>query len=98
MRKIKKFEPLSVMRISAVCYGVLGLLEGAIFAVVFSMAPLAAPGHDGPPRFAGPVFGVFALVGFPFLFAAMGAIMGGLSAVIYNVTARFIGGIEVEVE
>ena len=67
MRKIKKFEPLSVMRVSAICYGVLGLLEGAIFAVIFSMAPL-------------------------------GAIMGGLSAVVYNVTAGYVGGIEVDVE
>lgn len=98
MRRIKKFEPLSVMRISAICYGVLGLFEGAIFATVFSIAAMAAPHTEAPPRFLGPVFGVFALIGFPFLFAAMGAIMGGLSAVVYNVTARYVGGIEVEVE
>jgi hypothetical protein len=98
MRKIKKFEPLSVMRVAAVGYGVLGLFEGAIFAVVFSFVPFAAPEAQRPPRFLGPLFGGFAIIGFPLLFGAMGAIGGGLGAVIYNVTARYIGGIEVEVE
>jgi hypothetical protein len=98
MRKIKKFEPVSVMRVSAVCYAVLGLLEGAIFAAVFSFVPFAAPNAGNMPRFMGPLFGVGALIGFPILFAVMGAIFGGLGAVIYNLTARFVGGIEVEVE
>lgn len=86
------------MRVSAVGYGVMGLFEGAIFAVVFSLAPFSVPGKESPPQFLGPLFGVFALVGCPFLFAAMGAITGGLGAVIYNLTARYFGGIEVEVE
>ena len=98
MRKIKKFEPVSVMRVSAVCYAVLGLLEGAIFAAVFSFVPFAGPDTGRMPRFMGPLFGVGALIGFPILFAVMGAIFGGLGAVVYNLTARFVGGIEVEVE
>lgn len=98
MRKIKKFEPLSVMRITAACYGAMGLLEGVIFAALFTFFPLAHSGTQNMPRFLGPVLGVFALIGFPILFAVMGAIMAGLGAVIYNVTARYFGGIEVEVE
>ena len=42
MRKIKKFEPLSVMRIAAICYGAIGLLEGALFSVVFQLFRLPA--------------------------------------------------------
>jgi hypothetical protein len=98
MRKIKKFEPLSVMRISAICYGALGLVEGAIFSVVFSLAPMAAAGGKQMPRWMGLLFGGLSIVLFPILLGLMGAIMGGLGAVIYNVSARYVGGIAVEVE
>lgn len=96
MRKIKKFEPLSVMRISAIAYAAMGLLEGALFSVVFSIAPLQ--GRDKLPPVFGVMFGTLAIVFFPILFALMGAIFGGLGAVVYNVAARFVGGIEIEVE
>jgi len=98
MKKIKKFEPLSVMRISAIGYGAMGLLEGAIFSVMFSMIPMMDPQHQTMPRWTGMLFGGFAIVFFPILFAIIGAIAGGLGAVIYNVSARFVGGIAVEVE
>lgn len=98
MKNIKKFEPLSVMRISAIGYGVMGLLEGAIMSVMFSVIPMADPQHQAMPGWAGVLFGGFAIVLFPILFAIMGAIAGGLGAVIYNVSARYVGGITVEVE
>lgn len=99
MRKIKKFEPLSVMRVAAVCYGTLGILEGVIFALVLAFSSLSTVRDSGnASRFVGPLFGVFALIGFPLVFALVGAIGGGLSAVIYNLTARWVGGIQVEVE
>jgi len=98
VKKIKKFEPLSVMRISAIGYGAMGLLEGAIFSLMFSIIPMTAPQNQNMPRWLGPLFGGLAIVFFPILFAIMGAIFGGLGAVIYNVSARFVGGIAVEVE
>ncbi|MGH9713533.1 MAG: hypothetical protein ACRD5M_09575 [Candidatus Acidiferrales bacterium] len=98
MRKIKRFEPLSVMKISAICYGAMGLLEGAIFSLVFSIAPLKGHGGEPLPRFMGLLFGTLSIVFFPIFLGAMGAIMGGLGAAVYNVSARFVGGIQVEVE
>jgi hypothetical protein len=98
MKQIKRFEPLSVMKIAAICYALLGLMEGAIFSVVFSMVPFA--GQDAPqfPRFFGLLFGGFAIIVFPVMFAVIGAIFGGLGAVVYNVSAKYVGGIRVEVE
>jgi hypothetical protein len=98
MRKIKKFEPLSVMRIAAICYGAIGLLEGALFSVFFSIIPFTAPNDQHMPRIFGLFFGVFSIILFPILFAVFGAIGGGLAAVTYNVSARYVGGIQVEVE
>lgn len=99
MPKIKKFEPLSVMRVAAVCYAALGVLEGVVFGLVLTFSSLSAAAEPSKTsRFLGPLFGVAAIIGFPLLFAILGAIGGGLGAVIYNLTARWVGGIEVEVE
>jgi hypothetical protein len=98
MRIIKKFEPLSVMKIAAICYSILGFVEGAIFSVVFSIIPVT--GHDGHslPRFFGILFGGLSIIFLFIIFAVMGAIGGGLMAAVYNVAARYVGGIQVEVE
>jgi hypothetical protein len=97
LRQIKRFEPLSVMKIAAICYALLGLLEGAIFSIFFASIPFATKNGANMPRFLGPVFGVLAIVFFPILFAVIGAIGGGLGTAIYNVAAKYVGGIEVEV-
>jgi len=98
MRKIKKFEPLSVMKISAICYGILGVVEGVIFGVVFSIVPMKDTAGQSMPHVMGPVLGVLFVVLLPIAFGIVGAIAGGLGAVIYNVSARYVGGIQVEVE
>jgi len=98
MRTIKKFEVLSVMRISAICYGLMGLVEGAILSAVFLVMPMASPAQHQMPPWMGALFGGLSVVFFPILFGVMGAIFGALGAVIYNVSARYVGGIEVEVE
>ena len=43
-------------------------------------------------------FGFGFAIAAPFLYAAMGFVFGALGASIYNVVAKWIGGIEVEVE
>ncbi len=98
MRKIKKFEPLSVMRIAAICYGAMGLLEGLFMGLLVSLKMFAAPTPNDSGRFTGPLLAVVVIIAFPILLGAIGALTAGLGAVIYNVTARYVGGIEVEVE
>lgn len=98
MRTVKRFEPLSVMKISTICYAVVGFLEGALFSVFFSIMPMAMPPDPKMPRFIGVLFGGFAIIFFPIFSAIMGAIFGGLGALIYNLAARYVGGIQVEVE
>lgn len=98
MRTVKRFEPLSVMKIAAVCYAGLGLLEGAVISVIFSILPMVGPRQESMPRFFGPLFGAFSILFFPILFAVIGALTAGLGAVIYNLAARFVGGIEMQVE
>jgi hypothetical protein len=98
MRKIKRFDPLSVMKIGAICYGALGLVEGAFISVIFASVPFPDTGSHPLPWFFRPLFSGFAIVFFPLFLAVVGALGGGLGAVIYNVSARYVGGIQVEVE
>jgi hypothetical protein len=98
MRRIRRFEPLSVMKIAAICYALVGLIEGAIFSLIFSVVPFGLQDAPHFPRVFGLFFSGFAILIFPIMFAVMGAIGGGLVAVVYNVSARYVGGIQVEVE
>jgi hypothetical protein len=100
MRTIMRFEPLSVMKIAAICYAMLGLVIGIIFSLVFTLSTtLATAGTDTQmPRIFGLLFGGFAVVILPILYGTIGALMAGLGAVVYNVTAKWLGGIRVEVQ
>ena len=91
MRRIKRFDPWSVVKVSAICYGAMGLLEGAIFSLVFALVPLTGQNGEHLPRFVGVLFGALSIVFLPIILAVMGAIMGGLGAAVYNVSANFVG-------
>lgn len=86
------------MRIAAIGYGAMGLLEGAFLSMMFALLPMADAQHQSMPRWMGLMFGGLSIVFMPILFAIVGAISGGLGAVIYNVSAKYVGGIAVEVE
>ncbi len=93
-RTLKRVAPLSVGKVLALLYGALGL----IFVPVFLCMSVLTANMPTAQR------GIFALVGtgmslaMPLFYAAMGFIFGVISAAIYNVAAKWVGGIEVEVE
>jgi hypothetical protein len=94
MRKIKRFAPLQLGKMLAVLYGAMGLLIIPFFLVI----PLVAGRLPQQQR-----VGVLALgAGFaffvPVIYAVMGFVIGVVGAWVYNLVARWIGGIEVEVE
>jgi hypothetical protein len=81
----------------------MGLIFGVIFglASVFGMglaSQFAAEGEGAPPAFLGPLFGVGAIILFPLLYGVMGLVIGAISAALYNLFARMVGGLEVELQ
>jgi hypothetical protein len=95
-RRIKRIGPLQLGKMLALLYGIMGL----IFApIVLGMSALAAalPNQSHRPAVFAWGTGFFVLL-MPILYAAMGFVFGLIGAVIYNLVARFVGGIEVEVE
>jgi hypothetical protein len=76
---------------SAKFLGVLHLLFGLIFVPFFLMFEMFAPqGQAG--------FGTMFAIGMPVMYGCFGVIGGAVGAVLYNLIAGWIGGIEVELE
>jgi hypothetical protein len=93
-RRIKSFAPLQLGKMLAVMYGAMGL----ILCPFFLLFSLFAPHPQGQHNTAMFMFGTgFALM-LPVLYACFGFIGGVISGLIYNLIAKWIGGIEVEVE
>jgi hypothetical protein len=94
IRRVKRIAPLQLGKMLGLLYGIMGV----IFCPIFLIASLFASHGPSAQRVGLMAFGTgFALV-LPFLYAAMGFLGGIISAFIYNLIARWIGGIEVEVE
>lgn len=93
-RRIKRIAPLQLGKMLAVLYGIMGLF----LIPVFLIASFAASQMPEEQRVGMMAFGVGFAVFAPVMYAAMGFILGALGALIYNVVAKWIGGIEVEVE
>jgi hypothetical protein len=97
---IKRVGLLSVGKVAGFLYGLLGLFIGAFFSLAMVLGGLGAgiAGEAGEAGAAfGVLFGVGAIVIFPLLYGFMGFIGAIIMALIYNIVAGVVGGVEVEV-
>lgn len=92
MTEIKSVGILSVAKFSAAQGAVIGLVYG-VFAALFALA--AAGGMPNRGAFA-LGFGAAAIVIAPLIFLVVGFIGGIISAIVYNLVAGMVGGIELE--
>lgn len=96
-RTIKSINPLQCGKILGAIYGAFSLLLLPLFIVIALMSLLTEPS----PGTAAPAF-VFTLIllGFgivaPIFYAVMGFVTGLVGAWLFNVAARFVGGVPVE--
>ena len=97
-KTLKSIEPIQLGKIAGALYGLTGLIFVPfliLFAIIGSFAPKAS---NGPPAALIAVI-CFALAIFmPVVYAAMGFLIGMIGAWLYNLVAKWIGGIQVEVE
>jgi hypothetical protein len=93
--KIRSVGPLSVGKIFAVIYGAFGVLAG-LFLAFFSLVGAAFAANNPAARLPPVALGVAAIVVLPIFYGVMGFIGGVISAALYNVAARIMGGIEVD--
>lgn len=97
--EVRRVGVLSVGKVMGVLYALLGLIIGAFFAL-FSL--LGAAAGLANSETSGAVFGLLSGVGsiilLPLFYGILGFVFGLISALLYNVVARLIGGVELELE
>jgi predicted RNA-binding Zn-ribbon protein involved in translation (DUF1610 family) len=91
--RLKRLGVLSAALVAAGIYGALGLVVGIVVAVASVFLPAPAI-----PLVRGRLVGGLAIVVFPLLYGAAGFAAGALTALLYNLTARFLGGVRVLLE
>lgn len=98
MHRVKRFDVLSVAKISGLCYGAIGVLIAPFFLLIGMLGGQAAREAGSGIPGMGAMFGVGMAVAAPVMYGVMGFVMGALGAFIYNLISKWIGGIEVELE
>lgn len=93
------------MRSFAKLHTVTGVLIGLILGIVYSFGGLLIDtgvtigwitSHETPRLSYGTVVAFGALLGMPAIFAGLGFVVGLIGAIVYNLFARWFGGIEID--
>ena len=92
---VKRIGPMSLAKISAALYALIGLIIGAIISAV-SMVGGALGGSDA--GMMGMVFGAAAVILLPLLYGCMGFVGSLIGASLFNLAAGWVGGIELETQ
>ena len=90
MTTIKKIHPWSFAKVYCITMAIVGFVFGLFFALVSKLAPQNA-GLLYPESIS-----LMAIIVLPILYGLMGLVIGAISAWLYNLAAKFVGGIEVE--
>lgn len=102
MHRIKSVGVMSVAKVMGLIYGALGLLIVPIFLVIGLASSMAVKQAQSAganiPAAMGPVFAVMMAIAAPIMYGLIGFITGAISALIYNLIAGWVGGIEMELE
>lgn len=92
--KVKKLGVLSVAKLQAVIMALVGLLLGILSVI---MGAVLGSMFGGSASMLGS-FGVIGIIVFPIVYAIIGFIGGAISALLYNLGAGWVGGIEMNLE
>lgn len=98
-RHLKRIAPLQAGKVAGILYAALGLLFVPFLLFAGIVSAFAQPDHANaaPAALAGGLMIAMAVV-FPIMYGVMGFLLGALAAALYNLIARWVGGLEFEVE
>ena len=92
---VKRVGPLSLAKIAGVVYSAVGLIFGCVLALVSVLTSAGSQQPAGP--LFGAIFGAGAVIFLPLFYGCLGFLGSLLMAALYNLVARSVGGIELEV-
>jgi hypothetical protein len=93
MYSVKSIGVFSTARLMGLCYFALGLLLSPFFLLVGCLQQVA-----GARESLGAIAGTAVAIMIPFLYAIVGFIGGAVGALLYNLFANWVGGIQVELK
>lgn len=101
--RVKKLGVLSVAKMYAAMAFVISLLIAipyGLIIIVFSLMGASAARGDSAMAMGGLgiVGGIAVMILIPIVYTIMAFIGGAIGALIYNIFASFVGGIEIEIE
>jgi hypothetical protein len=97
---VREIGVLSLGKVGGIIYACVGLLVGLIVAFVSILGGFAGLAHEGGAGagIAGMFLGVGAIVALPILYGVLGSLVLMLVGAVYNVAARLVGGLEIEID
>lgn len=99
MAVVRRVGPGSAFKIGLVLYAILGLVLGIGMAflstIAGSLGGLGSPDLHGS-RLFGFGMGFGAIIFFPILYGVFGGVVAAITAVVYNVVAGWVGGLEID--
>lgn len=93
--EVEKVGVVSLAKLFAALYGVLASIIGVLYGLGIAVASLVGVAQGQNEALLGLVLAVAFAIGIPLLYGVMGGIAGGLMALIYNLAASRLGGIQV---
>lgn len=99
-RVIREIGVVSMGKIAGIIYACIGLLAGVIVAMVSVLGGFAGLADEGGAAagFIALFLGAGAVFVLPIFYGVLGALVGMFVAVIYNVAARLVGGLEITID
>lgn len=98
---VKRVGPLSAAKNAALLYAVFGLIFGALFSLATMAGAFSAAQQEANAGFAAGMaglVGIGAIIFLPIFYACIGFVGTLIMAVLYNVIAGVIGGVELDLE
>jgi hypothetical protein len=96
--ELREIGPVSCAKVLGIVYAVIGLVAGIIVGLIAAAGAALGNGAEHVNPLLGSLFGVGAVVFLPVMYGALGALAGLLFSALYNVIARWVGGIQVTLQ
>jgi hypothetical protein len=96
--ELKEIGPVSCAKVLGILYGGIGLIAGAIIGFFAAAGAALGSGTEHGNPLVGSLLGMGAIVFFPLLYGVLGALGGLIVSALYNVIARWVGGIQVTLQ
>jgi hypothetical protein len=100
--RIRKLGVLSVAKMYALMMLVISLIISipyGLFIMVFGAAMMGTGERAGLAAGGGSiVIGLLFMIGLPIFYGLIGFVFGAIGALVYNIFAGIVGGVEIEVE